>query len=406
MIEKARQAWVPVVLFKVDPDPPPPTCEEGAVEDAEANPGLAAECEAQLKLLDTLDSGGKLNWSATTDISEWEGVTIAGEDDEQRITKLALSDKGLTGELPERLVDLEELTELRVDGNSLTGRIPSVLGNLRHLTHVYVSGNSFTGCYPPSWDDVANNDLSKLTIPSCAISYDWHTTDSVGAPGSYTFLLDSSDLKSQWAPEFKGLPSALLLHESDANGDSQSILYDGIQMADQVEWSRGPDCYINFTITELLPAPSGEPVRRLFAISYHHFSMDNCEGSRLHVYNQTHAVQFIWYPAHWRWGSDEIRLIGAEPVTGPGRYRLHRSSNIVVRIPAGMTVRVEWGEIGGGGVWDVIIDTATGATLLLDSQTGEQTKRSWMSGLSAPEQAKVNAQFDEIEASVEIVGRD
>ena len=164
----------------VDPDPPP-TCEDGATLDAESDSPLVEECELQLELLETLDSGDKLNWSAATDITEWDGVTVAGED--RHITKLALSNKGLAGELPERLVDLEQLTELRVDGNSLTGRIPSVLGNLRHLTHVYVSGNSFTGCYPPSWDDVANSDLAKLDIPSCAIPYNLHTTgDRVEGP--------------------------------------------------------------------------------------------------------------------------------------------------------------------------------------------------------------------------------
>ena len=105
--EKAGQGWVPVVDFKVDPDPPPPTCEDGAVSDDGSAPSLVEECELQLELLDTLDETKQLNWSPTKDISEWEGVTVAGEGEDQHIGKLTLSNKGLTGELPERLVDLE-----------------------------------------------------------------------------------------------------------------------------------------------------------------------------------------------------------------------------------------------------------------------------------------------------------
>ncbi|KAL1550410.1 putative LRR receptor-like serine/threonine-protein kinase [Salvia divinorum] len=90
-----------------------------------------------------------------------------------RISKIVLSGKNMTGEIPRELKNLEALTELWLDGNSftgtipdmsglvnlqilhlennqLTGSLPSYLGNLPYLQELYVQNNSLSGEIPQS----------------------------------------------------------------------------------------------------------------------------------------------------------------------------------------------------------------------------------------------------------------
>ena len=65
------------------------------------NPGLVADCEALLAARDTLAGTGTLNWSASTPIANWDGVTVGGTP--QRVIGLFPSEKGLTGTIPPEL---------------------------------------------------------------------------------------------------------------------------------------------------------------------------------------------------------------------------------------------------------------------------------------------------------------
>ena len=51
---------------------------EGAVADAANNPGLVSDCNILLAARDTLAGTASLNWSASTSINDWEGVTVDG----------------------------------------------------------------------------------------------------------------------------------------------------------------------------------------------------------------------------------------------------------------------------------------------------------------------------------------
>ena len=50
----------------------------GAVSDAVNNPGLVADCETLLAARDTLEGIALLNWSGSTPIADWEGVSLRG----------------------------------------------------------------------------------------------------------------------------------------------------------------------------------------------------------------------------------------------------------------------------------------------------------------------------------------
>ena len=164
------------------------SCASGtAVADPTNNAELVADCERLIRLRDVLVGSGTLNWDVRTAITGWQGVTISGTP--QRVTELNLASLGLNGELSGLLGELDALTELRLNSNALTGRIPSKLTTLTDLTHLYLAGNSFAGCLPPDLRDVANNDLSSLSLTDCGapndISYGEHTLTA----GTYEFAL-------------------------------------------------------------------------------------------------------------------------------------------------------------------------------------------------------------------------
>ena len=122
------------------PAAPPPPCGL-AVPNQGSNPGLMRDCMTLLASKDTLRGTGALNWDVGTTITSWNGVTVEGAP--LHVARLKLTNKSLTGSIPERLADLNALVELKLSGNSLTG------------------------CIPLSLKDVATNDLSSLNLLYC-----------------------------------------------------------------------------------------------------------------------------------------------------------------------------------------------------------------------------------------------
>ena len=150
------------------PAQPPPaySCAGGAAVTSPAvNAGLVHDCEALLAAKDTLRGTATLDWSASTAIASWEGVTTSGTP--SRVTELDLSSESLSGSIPAALGTLFELTTLDLSANSLTGDIPRELGWLFNLEEIRLSGNSLTGCVPIALREVATNDLSSLNLPYC-----------------------------------------------------------------------------------------------------------------------------------------------------------------------------------------------------------------------------------------------
>ncbi len=143
---------------------PPPPC--GLIVPTPAdNPGLMRDCLDLLVSKDTLRGTATLNWDTGTAMTAWDGITVAGTP--QRVTKLELPSKRLTGSIPYRISDVIGLTHLDLKSNSLTGEIPKSLEDLTNLLSLKLSGNTFTGCIPLGLKDVATNDLSSLNLLYC-----------------------------------------------------------------------------------------------------------------------------------------------------------------------------------------------------------------------------------------------
>ena len=136
--------------------PPLSECSD-AVPSAASNPGLVANCEALLAARDTLAGSGTLNWSGSTAIGSWDGVTVDGSP--PRVTKLNLRDSQLTGTIPPELGGLASLAELSLGDNRLTGPIPAWLGGLTNLERLSLSQNQLSGAIPTELGS-----LSKLQV--------------------------------------------------------------------------------------------------------------------------------------------------------------------------------------------------------------------------------------------------
>ena len=129
--------------------PPVPRCAPGT---AVANPGsnreLLQDCETLLAALDALRGTAALNWSASTPIASWEGVTVGGTP--KRVRRLQLGEKGLTGVIPAGLGKLDALVRLDLSDNSLGGEIPASLGGLSKLENLNLEYNRLIGEVPTS----------------------------------------------------------------------------------------------------------------------------------------------------------------------------------------------------------------------------------------------------------------
>ena len=139
---------------------------DGAVASPDNNEDLVSECEVLLGLKNRLVGTGSLNWSPSTLISSWDGITVGGSP--ARVTRLELrvgGSKRVTGQLPAALGELAKLEVLAIYGAStgdgepisLTGSIPAELGNLTELSELTLHQHEISGTIP-----AALGNLSKL----------------------------------------------------------------------------------------------------------------------------------------------------------------------------------------------------------------------------------------------------
>ena len=137
----------------------------GAV--ASGNPGLASDCETLLSLKDSLRGTATLNWSTDTPIASWNGITVGGSP--QRVTKVKLQKKGLSGYIPAEIGSLAMLGELWLYTNTLTGTIPPEMGNLSNLSWLLLANNKLSGQIPEALNNLTLDRLwlQKNSFTGC-----------------------------------------------------------------------------------------------------------------------------------------------------------------------------------------------------------------------------------------------
>ena len=137
------------------------TCSNGAVVPDTSQTGLIRDCAWLLQGKDQLrGTATTLNWSGSTAITSWTGVTV--DSASKRVTWLTLSSQELRGTIPGELGNLANLEQLYLDHNVLKGTIPGELGNLSNLTELYLGYNGLTGTIPGELGNLAN--LEQLSL--------------------------------------------------------------------------------------------------------------------------------------------------------------------------------------------------------------------------------------------------
>lgn len=108
-------------------------------------------------------------WPADVEVDMWAGVTWAtslGNDDTPRVVNIKISSKGLTGNVPPEIGQLDALETLDLSGNALTG-VCSEIGKLHALRLLDLSGNILVSMPREIGELVALNELNlrrnKLT---------------------------------------------------------------------------------------------------------------------------------------------------------------------------------------------------------------------------------------------------
>ena len=136
-----------------------------------SSPVLARDCEILLSVRDTLTGTSTLNWSASTTVSTWDGVSLHRDVD--GVHMLYLTGQDLNGTIPPGLGEIENLHRLDLDENRLTGPIPPELAGLSRLNYLFLFDNMLTGGIPPQLGtlsrlrdlDVSDNPLSGEIPP-------------------------------------------------------------------------------------------------------------------------------------------------------------------------------------------------------------------------------------------------
>ena len=146
-----------------------------------------SEADAEvLRVLYEATGGGLGNWTnsggwlSDAVLSEWHGVEI---DSVGRVSGLDLSANGLSGPLPDSLVELSVLVSLDLSDNTLSGALPDSLGKLSALRRLDVSGNSdMLGRLPESLTALELDELrysdTRLCVPDDAEFQEW--LDGIG----------------------------------------------------------------------------------------------------------------------------------------------------------------------------------------------------------------------------------
>ena len=189
---------------------------QGAVNPA--NIDLASDCEALLDARDVLVGlGGPLNWSASTPIAQWDGVTVDGTS--MRVTTLDLRKMRLKGMISSHLSRVTALRELYLQNNHLTGPMPSELGSMTALTHLYAGNNDLSGAIPSQMGSMT--ELRELRLRSNDLS--GPLPAALGSLTNLTYLLLSDNDLSGSIPSQIGDMSSLYWLDVGQNNISGTL---------------------------------------------------------------------------------------------------------------------------------------------------------------------------------------
>ena len=179
----------PVTLPTVTPTPsltlptrvpnPTSTPEPTSTPGPTAVPGVVCTGDCNRILNDNTDfieeNNDQLNWHQNVPISQWDGVFLNRDGD---VFIINLSNRNLTGELPENLGDLSSLQILDLSQNGFTGHIPDSYNGLRDDAIVLLRGNDIEGCVPGHVYQLPRSDARDIGLDVCVPDHQTISTNS------------------------------------------------------------------------------------------------------------------------------------------------------------------------------------------------------------------------------------
>ncbi len=258
-----------------------------------------------------------------------------------------------------------------------------------------------------------------------ALPYDLLTTKQVTYPGSYSFLEDVNNVLSDayGYPPLRGHPDdgpfGLLVHATDADGTLHKDFYNGIAAGDRFDVWADDHCFIRYIVTEVRPNLASVHTVKVFEVEHLASVLSDCERHDHIKADATIPVTFRWHVAPGVEGEDGIRvMLGGEPTPGPGRYRIVEGDDMVITIPAGMTLVYSGTPLAHGDDYQpgvrLLDDVESGSQLALGGwhgtevgrfiETPSPSKGGGASELQSESDTRdVGALFDELVKSIEMV---
>ena len=131
-----------------------------------------------------------------------------------------------------------------------------------------------------------------------AMRYDrFDPTGETSTPGSYAFLMPDGDATRvvETYEELRTASTVLRVHTVDADGVSRAPLYDGVAVGDLFEWRESDDCFVRYTVAEVMTDPTGTVPRKLLAVEWMTYAFTGCSGA---IPAGAASAAFTWGPAN------------------------------------------------------------------------------------------------------------
>ncbi|SFT11914.1 Por secretion system C-terminal sorting domain-containing protein [Zhouia amylolytica] len=209
-------------------------------------------------------------WDITNkDLSKWYGVYF---DENNRVSKIYLTNNNLNGTIPAEISDLSNLQELTLRGNQLAGAIPSTVSSLSNLEIVDLANNNYTGSLP--------EELS--TIPAVKQIHLYRNNFTGTIPASYgtlatleVLILSENELEGTIPESFKNLKSLTFLNIADNKLNGSYPLWSELSSLEYLKL-KGNDFSGSIAFVESLPM-----------LNHIDLSFNNFTGSPAALFNNT-----------------------------------------------------------------------------------------------------------------------
>ena len=176
---------------------------------------------------------------------------------------------------------------------------------------LWAAGDAARADAPPTLHALEPWLAIETVVKTTSLRYEtYDLTGAAASAGSYAFLADANGAAGVVAT-YEGLRDGsakrLLIQTADAQGTSQTVLYDAVRAGDFLEWREADDCWVRYRVAEVRPDPTGAAPRKLLEVEWTTYAFTGCSGAIA----ADAAVVFDWRP---------LPKLGGLSLTSPIRH--------------------------------------------------------------------------------------